>query len=187
MESYFIIDDFGMNILNEIKNGVQVSKFYIDDKIIKEYLKWISYVPEWFNLEELRKKGIENLSEKEAGILGFINRDMEYQKIFERYLSSDKKMPIDLYRIYNYIRDVSIDDYARIKLSNTDFCYCEQVIVAYYGTSIDEYVKEIEILEHKSKRTMVEEYILYYFKDIVDSFNKETMTNDISLRKRIMS
>ena len=49
MESYFIIDDFGMNILNEIKNGVQVSKFYIDDKIIKEYLKWISYIPEWFN------------------------------------------------------------------------------------------------------------------------------------------
>lgn len=150
----------------------------------KEYLKWISYIPFHWHIDELYKKDEENLTEEEKNILKRREIEKKYEKIFTNYLATNKKNSMDVLLVYEYMKAMSINTYAKLKLTEEELNYCFNIIDKCYYFSKNELQKKIFELEQNSNRNMLEEYILYVLKLIIKEEKLESGFRNSKTKRR---
>ncbi len=143
----------------ECKDDIRVPSSYIE-----MYLKWMEYIPSRWNIEELLNKKASELSNDEMEILKLVQKENKYKGVFKQYLAKDKKfitIPQDS-DINSYTKQMSIEKYANMKLTEEEREYCEKIVSKYF--TYDELKIEIAKLETKQDRNVIEEYILFELK-----------------------
>lgn len=154
------MDFHGDCLRRQAKRG-GIAEFHVGNKTPSEYLKWISYIPEHWHVDEILKKDKEELTVEELNILERRKIEKKQEGIFKNYLETDKKDAMDVLRVYEYMEAISIDTYAELKLTLNEMNFCLNMIGNYGCFSIDRLREEIFYLEQKDNRSMVDEYILY--------------------------
>lgn len=156
------------------------SGYIIKNEIVLEYLKWMNYIPKHWNVEELLNKQASELSQEEIEILNMLKLENEHKSIFQHYVSIDKKDNSILSKVLNYINQISIEQYAKKKLTNSEIEYCNRKVEIYINKDID---RGISMLQEKENRDIKEEYILYKLLKAQFDFNLNSLNmrikNDI--------
>ena len=178
-------------LLNQsLRNQENYCSVHIGDEVPCEYLRWISYIPDKWNVSELLKKDTVDLSEEEVAILKRVKMEAKYKAIFERYLFSEKKLTQDVYDVYMFTKSISIGEYAEMKLTESELVYCNNMVREYSKLSREELDKVVFSLGENMNRNMCEEFILYKLKKVRSDKDLVRMEGEISSlveRNRVMS
>lgn len=95
----------------EIKRIEIEDSFIAPREYLKTYLKWIEYILEHWNIEQLLNKKANELSNKEIEILKLLKEENKYKETFKQYLTSNENMISISNEVNNYIEKMPIDKY----------------------------------------------------------------------------
>lgn len=142
----------------------------LKDVNILEYLKWMEYIPEHWNLNNILGKNASELTDSDLRILNIIKKEQQYIEIFKQYLI-DKKED-NKYKILNYINKISIEEYAKLKLNKEELEFCNNAIKMYLLSDLNIGIRKLKNIQDRS---MKEEYILkkLLLKKSISNKNKE--------------
>lgn len=161
----------------EIKRVEIEDSFIAPREYLKTYLKWIEYIPEHWNIEQLLNKKANELPNEEIEILKLVKEENKYKEIFKQYLSSNENMISISNEVNNYIEKKPIDKYATIKLTKEELGYSQKII---RSCSTDEEIElYISKLKEKEDRDLKEEYILFELDKKSMELGIQRLNNDI--------
>ena len=175
---------FNTEIAEEISKLQEEALFIIDNEIVEIYYKFISYIPEKWNISNLLKKSVVDLTVQEIEFLKQIKIDNNNSEIFLEYLNSEKKKSKHVYLIEKCFDDNSIEDIAKLKLTEEEYNFCIKNIKIYSILPNEELNAVVNELSKKSckDRSILEEYILHQLKSILFARNIKKLSDDIDAK-----
>ena len=153
-------------------------------------MKWICYILDKWGVKELLDKNAIDLNDEEVAILKRVKMDTKYKAIFERYLSSEKKLTQDVYDVYVFTKSIFIGEYAQMKLTESELVYCNNMVREYSKLSREELDKVVFSLDKNMNRNICEEFILHRLKKVLhykNSIMEEKVLSSELERNRVMS
>ena len=161
----------------EIKRIEIKDSFITPREHLQTYLKWIEYIPKYWNVEELLNKKASELTNEEIELLKLINEENKYKEIFKQHLTSKENMITISNEVHNYIGKMPIDKYANIKLTKEELEYSKEIISN--CLTLEEVELAISKLKEKEARDLKEEYILFELKQKEIRLGIRRLNNDI--------
>lgn len=138
----------------------------VKDAVAREYLKWLSYIPISWHVDELYLKMSSDLTNKEIDILKMIKNDQEYVIKFDIYLSWNNDWTKNdseiCYNVYKFVKDNNIEDYMQSKLTDQELNYCHKKINEH---SMLETEKLKKIADKLSKSNNMLDLYIWHFLD----------------------
>lgn len=151
--------------------------FAISRKNLKNYLKWVEFIPKHYNIEQLLKKSTKELTNDEIEILKLLKEENKYKNILRQYLKSNGNKILISNEVYNYMNKMPIDKYAKIKLTKDELDYSQKMI-SYYST-MDKIDITITKLKQKEDKNLIEEYILFELEKESYTLGLQRLNNEI--------
>ena len=133
-----------------------------DGSTPEQYLKWISYLPKHWRIEEILNKPISALNESEIRILKRVKSENEVKPYFENIVSTDKTKPVSAYFAYLYMDSISIHQYAKIKLTQQELDACHSQVLSLGGDLLKEKIADLSL---KQTNSMIDDYLLFLLKE----------------------
>ena len=151
-----------------------------------EWLKWLEYIPEFENIrrQELESKKIDELSLEELNELKKYLKQLQMLELFKLYGTNNISKE-DYMRIYNYMKDCSIEDLMLSKLSKDELLYAKEKIGSLKELSTLELKENIldKNKENFEKLSMVDAYIFHMASKIF--YARKNMENDTILAAQL--
>ena len=96
--------------------------FRYDPNGALEYLKWLTYIPEFeFNeLDTLTRKNIKDLTSSEIDRIKILKQRQEMVSVFKRYVS-DECTKDDILSVYDYMKENSLEVLMLSKLTHEQY------------------------------------------------------------------
>ena len=143
-----------------------------------EYLKWLTYVPEFeFNeMNSLLNKDIWELTSDEVDKIKIIKQRQEMISTFKRYLSDDCTKE-DVLIVYDYMKENNIEDLMLSKLTYEQYMNAKKLISNYLSINNCDLTIEKTNEENATTLEMLKSYIEYH----LDKFSKKNL-NEIYIR-----
>lgn len=142
----------------------------------EQYLKWISYVPVHWQVQEILNKNALDLKSDELEILKILKKENEVKPYFENIVSSEPTKSESAYYAYLYMKSISIYEYAQLKLTKEQLAYCHE----YVSLVEKEFLKEeIKNLLSPKNNSVIEDYILFLLKKKQSSIIFKKSENEI--------
>lgn len=143
-----------------------------------EYLKWLTYVPEFeFNeMNSLLNKDIWKLTSDEVDKIKVIKQRQEMISTFKRYLSDDCTKE-DVLIVYDYMKENNIEDLMLSKLTYEQYMNAKKLISNYLSINNCDLTIEKTNEENATTLEMLKSYIEYH----LDKFSKKN-SNEIYIR-----
>lgn len=175
---------FNTEIAEEISKMQEDALFIIDNEIVEIYYKFISYIPEKWNISKILQKSSVDLSVQEIDILKQIKIDNNNSEVFLEYLNSEQKKSKHVYLIQKYFDKNSIEDLAKLKLTDEEYNLCINNIKKYCVLPTEELNVIVNDLSKKNcnDRSILEEFILHELRSILFARNIKKLSNDIDTK-----
>lgn len=176
--------NFNTEIAEEISKMQEDALFIIDNEIVEIYYKFISYIPEKWNISKILQKSSVDLSVQEIDILKQIKIDNNNSEVFLEYLNSEQKKSKHVYLIQKYFDKNSIEDLAKLKLTDEEYNLCINNIKKYCIFPTEELNVIVNDLSKKNcnDRSILEEFILHELRSILFARNIKKLSNDIDTK-----
>lgn len=142
----------------------------------EDYLKWITYIPTHWHVEEILDKKANELTEEELSILRFIQKENEVKPAFEDFTSNEKPTSKSALEVYDYMKSISIEKYASLKLTIEEHEYCYNQIRLLAERNIEE---AIETLSNQESSNICDSYILYSLRKVLSTINSKKLDKEI--------
>jgi hypothetical protein len=150
--------------MKRIVINIDKSAFVIEKKEIERMLKWASYVPSKYNLEELLNKKGRDINLNELNILKRYKEDLRISEILNRYfINREKCTKVEKIEIFDLCDNFNLQEIANHKLSEQELNEINKLIIKDRNANIKDLNESLNLLSEKpiSKRTMVEDYFCY--------------------------
>ena len=126
-----------------------------------DYLNWINYVPSHFSIDEILNKNAGELSEEEIKILSFLQKENQVKPYFKNFVSSEEKTTSSsVLVVYDYMKSISINKYADIKLTKEEREECINIVNKIDSDDIETSIEIFSSTASKGK----DYYIIYLLK-----------------------
>lgn len=174
-------------MLLEVKTIKTNKTSIVQSEFLKMYLKWMEYIPEHWDIENILNKKASLLTKEEIQILKFINEENKYKDIIKDLISNNEKIITIDEDISKYLERMTIDKYALLKLTEDEIDYCENEINN--CISLEDIEEYIDRLKRRKNRSLIDEYILFeleqkQIRKSVDEINSNIAKKVIENRKK---
>ena len=124
----------------------------MDDLRERQYIKFISYVPDFWHIERILKKKVKDLKKVELEIL---RQYLDDQMLVDTLLTAENREEI--------LEKYSIDEIARLKMTNFQMNIVYEKMNSLKDLDYEELRKVFEDMQNVPimKRTIGEEYVIY--------------------------
>lgn len=135
-----------------------------------EWIKWLSYEPKFEKkrIEYFDTKKVSELSYEELEEASRYSRNKIFAKLFKIY-GTDECSEEDYMRVYDYMRNESIEELMLSKLTSEELQYAKQEITRLSKISkerLSAKLNEEQKLENYEQLSMVDSYILHIISNI---------------------
>ena len=147
------------------------------------YVKWLEYIPNFWNLNRILDKKVKNLTSNELNLLLQINNDKEkanYLKQFINMIKTDNKNKVaivhiskeDDEKISNIIKSFDIEKIANLKLDDNELNSINKIVDYYDLNNEEEIISKINSFDN--------EYMIEYSKVLL---RKKELYNDNNVKQ----
>ena len=124
-----------------------------------EYLQWLKYCPPHWDVDKLFDKKLSEMSDSEFAAMKFVKKERSLISSFESFIAQDKPTSKVVCDVYNFMSEISIEEYAELKLLPEEIEYCNaRINLLWEEHGIDEAFK---IASSKESDDIKDNYILF--------------------------